>query len=400
MTGKILYVDDDPNILAACARSLGRSLALTTATSGAAGLEILRAEGPFAVVLSDMRMPGMDGVEFLCAVRRHAPDTVCIMLTGNSDQETAMNAVNKGRIFRFLTKPCAPEDLRDALDAGLRQHRLITAEKELLSNTLLGSVRALADVLSLVNPMAFACGTRIKPIVKAISQNMGLAHAWQFDLAALLSQIGCVVLPPAVIEKVYAGRRLTEEEAEMYASHPKNGSRLIEHIPRLEPCAKMIEGQLTRFDEMTPSVQGPQVDDVTIGSQILHVTLDIDALISRSMPKHTAVLRLKERRGEYNPELLDLIDQITLPGVDDAQHRTKMELSIWKLKPGMIVDEAIETSSGTLLVPKGVEITLPIIQRLRNFASGAGVKEPIHVLVNSPAGAHADRRARRAPEAA
>ncbi len=389
ITSKVLYVDDDPNILAACARSFGRSHALTTATSGAAGLEIIRDDGPFAVVLSDMRMPGMDGVEFLSAVHRQAPDTVCMMLTGNSDQETAMNAVNKGGIFRFLTKPCMPDDLRAAVDAGIRQYRLITAEKELLSNTLLGSVRALADVLSLVNPMAFARGSRIRPIVRTIVQNIEIAHTWQFDLAALLSQVGCVVLPQAVIEKVYAGKKLSSSEEEMYSSHPRNGARLIEHIPRLEPCAEMIAGQLTPFEEMTPHSPDEPAYNIAMGSQILHVALDLDALVSTGVPKHSAVLRLKERRGEYNPDLLDLIDRIALPGVDDAQHRTKMELSIWKLTPGMITDDAIHTSTGTLLVPKGVEITQPIIQRLRNFASGAGVKEPIHVLVSGQPGAQA-----------
>ena len=152
MTDKTLFVDDEPNVLAACKRSLGRKVKITTATSGAEGLETIRKDGPFAVVLSDMRMPEMDGIQFICAVRQLAPDTVCMMLTGNSDQETAMNAVNRGQIFRFLTKPCPQEDLFAALEAGIKQYRLITAEKELLQKTLTGSIRALVDVLGLVNP--------------------------------------------------------------------------------------------------------------------------------------------------------------------------------------------------------------------------------------------------------
>ena len=179
MSDRILYVDDEPNVLAACKRSLGRKLDITTATSGAEGLEIVRKEGPFAVVLSDMRMPHMDGVEFICAVRKQAPDTVCMMLTGNADQETAMNAINKGQIFRFLTKPCPQEDLSVALQAGIRQYRLITAEKELLNKTLMGSIRALSDVLGLVNPKAFARCSRIKLIVKALVEELKLEHAWQ-----------------------------------------------------------------------------------------------------------------------------------------------------------------------------------------------------------------------------
>ena len=136
MNYKILYVDDDPNILAACKRSLGRKLSIATAPTGAEGLKIIRKDGPFAVVLSDMRMPEMDGIEFICAVRQQAPDTVCMMRTGNSDQETAMYAVNKDQIFRFLTKPCPQDVLFTALEAGIKQYRLITAEKQLMQRKM------------------------------------------------------------------------------------------------------------------------------------------------------------------------------------------------------------------------------------------------------------------------
>src|SRR5882672_4792554 len=111
MNTKILCVDDEPNVLEAFSRSLRKDFQVFVAQSGEQGIAMIENEGPFAVVVSDMRMPEMDGIQFLSRVRETIPETVRVMLTGNADQQTAMNAVNEGNIFRFLTKPCSPEAL-------------------------------------------------------------------------------------------------------------------------------------------------------------------------------------------------------------------------------------------------------------------------------------------------
>src|SRR6266851_2891936 len=147
MNPKILCVDDEPNVLSAFERQLRKEFAVTTARDGAEALDLAARQGPFAVILSDMRMPGMTGVELLTRMRQAAPDTVRIMLTGNADQQTAVEAINEGHIFRFLTKPCAPELLARAVAAGVEQHRLIHAEKEVLEQTLRGTITVLTEVL-------------------------------------------------------------------------------------------------------------------------------------------------------------------------------------------------------------------------------------------------------------
>lgn len=381
MSDKILYVDDEPNILASCQRSLGRRFNITTASSGAEGIEIIRTDGPFAVVLSDMRMPGMDGIEFIRAAREVTRDTVCMMLTGNADQETAMNAVNQGNIFRFLTKPCPQEVLVAALEAGIRQYRLITAEKELLQKTLTGSIKTLVDVLELVNPMAFTRGGHIKPIVKAIVADLKLKNPWQYEIAALLSQLGCIVLPPEIVEKVFSRTKLSSKEQEMYDSHPINGAKLLENIPRLEGCARMIERQLDRYDASdTPDPDGPD-GVVILGSQILHAAIGFDSHLSEGLGRHVALAKMKAEEGEYNPDLLNVLKTASIPEVDDAPKGTMKEVSVRNLTTRMYAHEDILTSTGTLLVPRGNEITQPLIERLKNFADGAGIKEPICVLV-------------------
>ncbi len=164
MIEKILLVDDEPNVLAGFARQLRESHTVETAPGGAEALDALDTRGPFAVVVSDMRMPGMDGAAFLARARDRYPDTVRILLTGYADIQSAIEAINRGGIFRFLTKPCPPHILTGALDDALAHYRLVTAERELVDMALRDSVPVVGEGLALANPSAFALGG-IRPLL-------------------------------------------------------------------------------------------------------------------------------------------------------------------------------------------------------------------------------------------
>jgi DNA-binding NtrC family response regulator len=138
MGANVLFVDDEAAVLSGYARTLHHEFQVDTALGGELGLKALAQNGPYAVVISDMRMPGMSGAEFLAGARRAAPETVRMLLTGNADLMTAIEAVNEGNIFRFLTKPCPKDVLVAAIEAGVEQHRLIRMEKDLLEQTLMG----------------------------------------------------------------------------------------------------------------------------------------------------------------------------------------------------------------------------------------------------------------------
>jgi len=132
---KILFVDDEPSILAALRRHLQKKFDMSTATSGQAALEMIKNDGPFSVIVCDMRMPGMLGTEVLNRVQTLSPDTTRIMLTGNTDQQTAIDAVNEGNVFRFFTKPCEMDALTQGLEAGIRRYQLVTRTKaDLMAN--------------------------------------------------------------------------------------------------------------------------------------------------------------------------------------------------------------------------------------------------------------------------
>jgi CheY-like chemotaxis protein len=132
VTDRILFVDDEKGVLDGYERLLRKEFYISVAQSGREALGVIQEHGPFSVVISDMRMPGMNGAEFLSQVRQLAPDTVRMLLTGYTDLKAAIDAVNEGNIFRFLTKPSTKEVLVDAINMGLKQYQLVTHERELV----------------------------------------------------------------------------------------------------------------------------------------------------------------------------------------------------------------------------------------------------------------------------
>jgi CheY-like chemotaxis protein len=373
MIEKILLVDDEPNILQSMQRQLRKRFKVETAESGDEALATLKNKGPFAVIVSDMRMPGMDGIQLLTSVKDNYPETVRIMLTGNADQETASEAVNTGQIFRFLTKPCSTALLATSLALAVRQYNLLSAEKELLNNTVKGSINVMSELLSLANATAFSSGYRISPMVKQIAKDLELPALWQYEVASLMSQIGCITLPGDILHKLHAGVDLSDEEREMYENHPKVGSKLIRKIPRLEKVAAMIENQLrsSRSCEESDELE----DEVCLGAGILKAAIDYDLLRQQDLEHVRAIRIMRKKKEKYNPAILDLIAKHKPRNV----HTAIRNISFKEVSPGMVAAEDVFAKNGAMLIPKGQEITWPVIQSLMNFEKQIGIMEPIRM---------------------
>jgi C4-dicarboxylate-specific signal transduction histidine kinase len=174
MKPRLLCVDDEPNVLEGLKHVLRRHVDVTTATSGSEGLHRVVEEGPFAVVLSDFAMPGMNGAQFLGHVRHAAPDTVRLLLTGQATLDDTIAAVNDGNIFRFLKKPCAPPDLIRALEDAVEQARLITADRRLIERKLeaMASHLVRAERLASLGTMAGAVGHELRNMLMVLSGTM------------------------------------------------------------------------------------------------------------------------------------------------------------------------------------------------------------------------------------
>ncbi len=372
---KILLVDDDRNLLDSFRRQFRKLLELETAISGADGLQALRDAGPFAVVISDMMMPNMNGVEFLSRVREISPATVRVMLTGNANLEVAINAVNNGNIFRFLNKPVESEQLYRVILDSIQQYRLVTTEKILLNKTLKGAVDLLSDILSLLKPDSFSQSTRIKRHVHALVKALELEDAWHYDLAALLSPIGLVALPPALIEKRSTGATLSLAEQQIFETHPAIGARLLRHIPRLEVVAEMVAQQLENVPRL--DIQGPLDihQQALLGGQIIKVAIAFDQRLSEGMDEAAAIVSLRQSPEEYDPVLVE-----TLASSTRHQRIEVQTLPLNALTPGLILDQPIRTGGGLLLVAKGQVLSQAILLRLFAAAESGIISGPIRVF--------------------
>ena len=374
---KILLVDDEPNVLESIQRQLRNRFEVKTAQSGDEALEVLKTDGPFTLIVSDMRMPGMDGVQLLSRVKDMYPDTVRIMLTGNADQETAVAAANNGQIFRFLNKPCSTATLATALALGVRQHKLLIAEKELLNDTLKGSMKVLSELLSQANATVFGAGSRIKDLVVRFCEQLHLTNSWQYEIAALMSQVGCITLPSDILQKLYAGVELTPDERQMYERHPEVGRKLFSHIPRMEIVAAMIGMQLHGMDEYENEAVSSVDEEACRGAQMLKVAIDYDLLSYQGLNQKDILLKMKKMPGVYNQEILDALEGMKIQTV---QGRV-VNLKVKDIQTGMVAEEDVFANNGVLIIPRGQVVTWPILQGLDNFSKQVGIQEPICVRI-------------------
>jgi CheY-like chemotaxis protein len=369
---RILCVDDEPKVLEGLERLLHGKCTLLTAGSGEQALELLAGPEPLDVIVSDMRMPGMNGAALLAECRRRAPDTVRLLLTGHSDLESAISAVNDGHVFRFLTKPCPPAVLKEALSAAVEQHRLITSERVLLEQTLVGSVRALTEVLALAHPEAFGSKTRQHERARLVAAQLHLTNAWQVEVASMLSQVGYVVLPNDVLAKVHSGISLDATERGMLARVPQVVERVLSLIPRLEAVQEILKHQDAPFTDSTKS-------SIPAGSRILKALSDLGIEETRSPSTAVALAVLHARKGQYDPAVLDAIRLVCAPKAPETR-----EVTLLGIEVGMVLASDVMTKTSTLLVSRGHLVTAQLIERLRNFDLRFGVVQPI--LCELPAG--------------
>lgn len=379
MINRILFVDDDENILSGYNRNLRAKFSVTTNSNAVEALEFIKTAETFSVIVSDFKMPSMDGITFLSWVKEISPDSVRIILTGFADINNAINAVNEGNVFRFLTKPISHENLISSLNAGVEQYKLVTAEKELLNKTLKGSIKVLVDILSAVNPTAFSHANSISRLSKKLAERLKINKVWEVELAAMLSQIGCVTIPEELLEKKFSGKTLTEEENKIYHSHPQVGSSFLKNIPRLEEVSDAITFQMKRFDE--PVDECLKIENNKFNLRLAHiikVASDFDTYSKLGKQSAEIIDLMTKDSGKYDPEILVALET-EFAGVDKKY--TIRNLQLIELREGMIIAQDIIDINRIVLLRKGMEITEILMVRLVNISKVKKIVEPIKVFV-------------------
>jgi response regulator RpfG family c-di-GMP phosphodiesterase len=376
MTDRILFVDDEINIIQAYRRTLRNKFNIQGVSNGDDALELLR-QGDYAVIISDMQMPGMNGIEFLAAAKELKPDVVRVMLTGNADLQTAVDAVNKGDIFRFHNKPCHTDILANTIVDGLKQYHLITAEKELLEGTLTGSIQVLTELLSLINPEAFGRISHIKNYVHSIAREMEVKESdmWKYDTVSSLALIGCIILPDGATQKISRGEKLNEEEQQIFDMHPFVGSDLINKIPRMKEIAEGIRYQEKLFNGQGVPIDNVSGKDIPLDARILKVVLDFDRQLSSGKNSTEAINFMSEQSSHYDPDVLATFQQCLM-----NENYIVEVVKIANLTEGMFLTEDLFTKDGQLVICKGQETTSSICSKLKALCSNNAILDSIEIL--------------------
>jgi response regulator RpfG family c-di-GMP phosphodiesterase len=362
---RILFVDDELTVLQPLTRLLRRRYDVTTATDVPTALNEVAANPDFAVALSDLDLPGENGIVLFEALRRTVPDCVRILLTGKARLESAIAAVNQGQVFRFLQKPCPPELLVSTVQAGVSQHHLIRSERVLLEQTLQGSIAALGNVLALADPAAFGRVDRLKRLVTQLSERVMVPNRWEVDVAAVLAEVGTIGLPRALTEKLAAGELLSDAETKLADERTAIGARIIGAIPRLDGVREILEQVGRQFG--LPSAMGPSSSSTPIrpGARILAIALDYERLENQRTAPDEALRILRGRTPRYDREILD-----ALAGVLERQLSGEviLEVALGDVVPGMVfADDVRSAVDGTLMISRGQEVTPSLVSRIQNY---------------------------------
>ena len=386
MNQKILLVDDEPKVLSALQRELTSHQfnEILTANSGMEALEILRQHIDVAVIVSDYRMPGLDGISFLIEAQEICPDATRMILSGVADLEMATNSINLGQVFRLLIKPCPSDSFINSIKAGLRQNELITSERDLLQNTLKGSIKILTDLLSAISPDSFSQANRISSLTRKFAQELNLPNAWELELAGALCRIGCVTIPPEVIDSWMKGKYLDPNQLKMMDSVGKIGNYFLRNIPRLEKIAEGILFQSASFEPTKKLEKQLTGSDIPLIGRILKIVIDYDRFLVFDQNSKAALNRMQNQANEYDPELMNVFREQVLPTKADKEavatnESPLTEVTFDNVKNGMVIMANVFDNKGRMLISKGTVVTEILKLRLANYCRVYGLDQPLLV---------------------
>jgi response regulator RpfG family c-di-GMP phosphodiesterase len=417
----LLFVDDEPNILSSLQR-LFRPLGyrILTAPGGAEGLVLLESE-KVDLIISDMRMPGMDGAAFLEQAAKQWPQVVRILLTGYADLSSAVTAVNKGNIYRYLSKPWEDNDIKITVQLALEKQRLearvveqnaqlkdlnasleakvavqtqeirqvfdqLKVAYEELKKSFVTSVRVFSNLIELREGELSGHSRRAAEHAFILARRLGLNQldAQQVLYAALLHDIGKIGLPDVLLGKPYES--LTDEERVQVMRHPATGQAALLAVEPMQQAALFIRHHHERYDGrgFPDALCG---NAIPFGARVLAVTNDYDALqrgtlvAGKQSPVEARAFLERNREQRYDPKVVDafvaLLAEADTTVAAPVTKETRLRSA--KLKPGMVLTRDLINDNGMLLLPQGRELSMDLIEKIRIFERENGAGSTIYV---------------------
>ena len=361
MNRKILCVDDEEAILRGFKLNLRNQFDLHFASDGKEGLELFKREGGFSVVLSDMRMPNMSGSEMLQEIKKIDPEVVTVLLTGHTDFESAMSAVNDGSVFRMLSKPCPPEILNKTLKDAVEQNNLVVSKRLLLDQTLRGAVDALAQSLSISQPLFFGRAQRVRRLANELAKLIELKDSWRVGIAAVFSQLAYLSIPQQFVDIVYHKKELNQELKKLVLELPNETQKVLDLIPGLED----IQAILQRID-IQPKFEVEDGSGIRTIASILKLCLDYDFYKEQGHADSKILETFCSRVDSYDQTMVAaLSDSLNAESENFSTH----EISTLDLAEGMRLEEDLMLEESMLIASAGADVDRALLKIIKNYIS-------------------------------
>jgi DNA-binding NarL/FixJ family response regulator len=372
---RVLCVDDDPSLLNALKRTLRKEIDLTVAQSAIDGLRALEKDGPFAVVISDQNMPKIKGTTFLAKVAKHFPLTVRIMLTGNSDQFTAISAVNEGGVFKFLNKPCRMEDMMEAIQEAYAHHLVIKQERAVLEETLTGSLNLLTDMLSMTHPKAFQRANLVHVWAKQAAPAFDISDEWELLVASKLWPLSYLLLPDELIQKRNKGEPLNESDDVQIAKAYLAVSQMLQNVPRLDKISRILLLSCRGASEAVEAKRRPR------SAELLRILINLSFLadVTTGKVSKDAFKRMMSEAKGMDVSLLKALPSVLKAAGKSSSEEIRVVQALY-LKVGDVLLTDLHDSQGRLLLASGQDVTESLHSKIHQLNRHTPITAEVKVV--------------------
>lgn len=361
-------------LLSSMERCLGLKFDLETAISGPEALRKIEEQPTFPVIVSDMRMPVMDGVQFIERARELSKHTIFLMLTGNQDVQTAIRAVNEGQVYRFLNKPCDPSDITAAIELAFRQHQLETTERDLLNKTFVGAIGIFADVMETLNPDLLGRAAETEQMVEQLREKIGAPARWEFKIASKLALVGAALHPDAS-----AAPPLSKESRTRLGNICDTSAKMIEKIPRMDLVAQIIRlvpNTEADLDNVEPRGEG---DVARLGAALLRVGNLVEGMAYVGIEADTAMSDIEKLLPEIYQPLLAAAKEVYPAETEPVG----VPVDVDDLSAGMVLHDDLMGAGGNSLLRAGRRLTETHVAKLQAEKQSTGQQMPVVITLTS-----------------
>lgn len=402
--GILLLVDDEVSILNALKRIFSEAYQVHTASSGPEGLKQLEQYPTTDIIISDMRMPIMDGAEFLKIAAERWPKTKRILLTGYADINSAISAINEGKIDYYISKPWKNDEILNIVNKTLDSKRLkdqnqdlnkqLTVQNQelkLLNNDLEEKVKertvelyksykelqethsAAIQVFLLLQELhegnfrGYCRGVATQAKLLAQAMKLSEKEIQAIYLAAMLHNQGKKALPPSIMYKPFT--KLTLKEHKNYIEYPILGSTVLASFPSLKEVNNIILHHRERYDGRGYP-HGLKGETIPLGARILAIVVDYNELQYGLIDhdKYHAKLALEYLNTHferYDPKILPVFIKMMTTLPNDKVSLNEEVLTPDRLKPGMVLSRPLISKTGFTFLIKGYSLTPEVIEKIK-----------------------------------